>query len=280
MFENYKELKKSYEKLEKEEFVQKIVEHIPGFGPRIRAYEDLSFVGDWSTILALEIALRKEDISILSSLSFPLRRERKIKKVDRYSSKGLDEVKNNFFKSLLKGNSIFAKRYGKELLMRDANAFEELFISASLYFPGRVSGIALAIINLLPFTKDGEGVLSLGIDLICSIFPLHHLLDEVDLDPSYTPEVLISFLKKISENGGGSYEQFWNLFEEVEISSLNVDTLLTLKSISFMLKKGYDIRKGHVSAFLLNTFAKKSATISKTEGLILKDLLAFFQNRG
>lgn len=65
--------------------------------------------------------------NILKSLD--LKEKQNFDKIERFSNLDIEKVKKNFIKTILNGNLEFAKKYGKELFLRDRDNFYKLLAS-------------------------------------------------------------------------------------------------------------------------------------------------------
>lgn len=89
-------------------------------------------------------------------------------KIERYSNIELEKVKQNFIKTLVNGNLYFAKRYGKELFLRDRKGFYEMATKFACMgeSTSQKSLFVLSLKRLLP--KDyNEGIFYLFISYLC-----------------------------------------------------------------------------------------------------------------
>ena len=68
---------------------------------------------------------------ILKSESDPKEREKE-KKIQRLSNLDIKKVKSNFMKLVIKGELEFAKKYGKELALREVEEFKKMIFELSL----------------------------------------------------------------------------------------------------------------------------------------------------
>ncbi|MDR3259212.1 MAG: hypothetical protein LBT51_06305 [Fusobacteriaceae bacterium] len=90
----------------------------------------------------------------LLELAAPEERQ-KIYKIDRFSNVDLEIVKINFIKTMANGNLEFAKRYGKELFLRDKNEFFKVIANFSL--AGNISSLkSLMVLSFAEIIKSNE----------------------------------------------------------------------------------------------------------------------------
>jgi hypothetical protein len=87
----------------------------------------------------------------LLELAAPEERE-KIYKIDRFSNVDIETVKTNFIKTTASGNLDFAKRYGKELFLRDKNEFFKVI--SGFVLVGNIRSLkALMVLSIAEITK-------------------------------------------------------------------------------------------------------------------------------
>lgn len=112
----------------------------------------------------------EEEILAKNILNYANLKERQnLDKIERFSNKELEKVKENFLKTVLNGNLEFAKRYGKELFLRDPKEFYKTVATFALI--GNSEGLkpllVLSLKKLFNEDKYNENIFYLFISYMC-----------------------------------------------------------------------------------------------------------------
>ena len=81
--------------------------------------------------------------------SCDIKERQNLDKIERYSSLDIEKVKTNYIKTLFNGNLEFAKRYGKELFLRDRKEFFKISSNFALIGTNNIKPLMVLALNKL-----------------------------------------------------------------------------------------------------------------------------------
>lgn len=81
--------------------------------------------------------------------SCDIKERQNLDKIERYSSLDIEKVKTNYIKTLFNGNLEFAKRYGKELFLRDRKEFFKISSNFALIGANNIKPLMVLALNKL-----------------------------------------------------------------------------------------------------------------------------------
>lgn len=130
----------------------------------------------------------------LTELADPKERT-KIDKIERYSNVQIEELKEKFFKLLANGNVDFAKRYGKELFLKDSTEFYRMLFHYSLMDSSSQKALMALAMKKLTGSEYNEEILYLVISYFTKVKPDFYDYENADAKSTDKNEIKELILK-------------------------------------------------------------------------------------
>lgn len=142
---------------------------------------------------------------MLFDLANPVERV-KHKKIERLSREDLDKLNKNFFKVVANGNVDFAKRYAKELYLRDREVFFKKLFHYTLMeeIDSQKTLMALALKELI-WDEYDDNIMNAAMTYIASVRSDFHAYEGTNGAGERSKEMLISIGEELKQ--GGSREE-------------------------------------------------------------------------
>ena len=153
--------------------------------------------------------------------SCDIKERQNLDKIERYSSLDIEKVKTNYIKTLFNGNLEFAKRYGKELFLRDREEFFKISSNFALIGTNNIKPLMVLSLNKL-MSEYNENIFYIFIQYMVKFrdnTEIYEKVSEYEGEPKEIKEILKSNKNLLESLEGLEILSSLKLVENIDISN-------------------------------------------------------------